>query len=469
MANRITWLLIMLCGCFESTAVDDAKKTDAETQPTAASDSVLPSRGDAGDVASAASSTADAACGNGVREGSELCDGDCPTACSPTPCFHVELVGAAASCDARCEVSEVVVCADADGCCATGCDHGADKDCSPSCGDGVISGTEKCEPESVALPCPGSNECDDGDPCTEDKVIGSAQQCSAQCAHMPITRRVAGDQCCPAGANIASDADCEAFCGDGVVSGTERCDAAVPGSCPTPSSCALLTEGCERSVLVGTGCDAHCELDRIRTAQNGDQCCPPGATVGTDTDCEPRCGDGVVSGNEECDPHTPAGEYGRCPASSNDCSLPAGDPCLLAVLVGDPQQCNARCTFEPREAGAQDACCPSGASSQDDPDCSPVCGNGLVEDGELCDSGPGSSNPCPTERTCRVELCNARTIVGSGCTAECVDEVVPVFDGDGCCPSGATQSSDNDCRDGASGYWGECSWGRRLPRCEMWR
>jgi cysteine-rich repeat protein len=34
---------------------------------------------------------------------------------------------------------------------------------------------------------------------------------------------------------------------------------------------------------------------------NGDGCCPPGATIGTDNDCPARCGDRVVTAPETCD------------------------------------------------------------------------------------------------------------------------------------------------------------------------
>jgi hypothetical protein len=52
----------------------------------------------------------------------------------------------------------------------------------------VLSGTETCEPGSSEHPCVSLETCNDGDPCTEDMLTGSAQQCSAKCAHSPLTR-----------------------------------------------------------------------------------------------------------------------------------------------------------------------------------------------------------------------------------------------------------------------------------------
>ena len=470
MATRIGFLFLALCGCLDTTA-DVATPSDAVD---AASASPL-------DVATATSMppTSDAAmaepaalvCGNGVREGAELCDGpDCPTQCSATACIHAELLGAAVTCDARCVVNEISLCAAGDGCCPAGCDHGSDADCSPSCGDGVVTGDEKCEPGNSALPCPTSSACDDGDPCTADKVIGSAAQCSAQCAHMPITQTIGGDLCCPVGATVGMDSDCDPFCGDGVVSSNEKCDPAVPGSCPSSAFCAQLSDGCRRGVLVGAGCEARCELEEVQMPRSGDRCCPPGANAGNDSDCEPACGDGVVSSGEECDPNVPPGEYGRCSFSDDQCSLPGSDPCQKGVLIGDPWQCTARCSLGPREAGPRDACCPSGASSREDPDCEAVCGNGVLETEELCDDGPGSSRTCPTYEDCESldrqgAGCSGRRLVGSAgqCTAQCESyEIEEAIVGDSCCPSSQSSATDPDCNDTGSMY-GPCTWVPAYP------
>ena len=447
-------LAVALCGCARTatTALRDGENAQPGPASTiAAAGSPAPAESESSAVLSE--------CGNGVHEATELCDGsDCPTACASTVCVHTELQGSAATCDAQCIMTEISACASGDGCCPSGCNYGSDADCSQSCGDGVVSGAETCEPGSTNRPCP--RDCDDHNACTLDKLMGSAQQCSARCSNIPITQPASGDGCCPPGATVGTDSDCRAYCGDGVVSAGERCDPAVPGSCPTASTCDRLTEGCRRSVLVGTGCDARCEVQDVVTAEQGDQCCPPGFDLSSDFDCAPRCGDGVVSDNEECDPRVPEGGYGRCPTRDEDCSLAPSDPCQKGVLIGDPNTCTARCSIGRRDVGERDACCPSGASSASDPDCASECGNGIVEDDETCDSGPGSTHPCPTAQTCPSEQCNARRIVGSGCTAECEEESMAAHGGDGCCPAGATASSDNDCHDGTEGYWAECSWSK---------
>lgn len=428
----------------------------------------IPTGVDHGSTTTSAPVQAAAQCGNGIREGNELCDGsDCPTECASAACLQFGLLGSAETCDARCIAIPIGGCASGDGCCPNGCNQQTDADCSPLCGDGVVSSNETCEPGSVLSPCPSVMDCDDHDPCTQDWLTGSSQQCSARCSHIAITQIVAGDRCCPSGANVSTDSDCSPSCGDGVVSVGEQCDPGLPGSCATASVCDRLTVGCSRGVLVGADCESRCELEAILTIQHGDQCCPTGADVSVDSDCDPRCGDGVVSPGEECDPSVPRDEYGRCPMSDDDCTLPAGDGCQHGVLIGDPTQCTARCTLGPREVGLFDACCPDGASSHDDPDCGSVCGNGLLEKGETCDDGPGSPLPCPKIDDCNSldqrAGCSGHRLVGSGnlCNAQCeLHEIVNAIPEDSCCPT--SQASSNDCIDVARMY-GPCTWISAYP------
>jgi hypothetical protein len=89
-----------------------------------------------------------------VRERTEICDGDdCETQAdckSDNACIVSQLQGSTKTCDAECTTTEIEACKSGDGCCPDGCDHGTDDDCSPSCGDGVLTGTETCEPGSSA-------------------------------------------------------------------------------------------------------------------------------------------------------------------------------------------------------------------------------------------------------------------------------------------------------------------------------
>jgi hypothetical protein len=107
---------------------------------------------------------------------------------------------------------------------------------------------------------------------------------------------------------------------------------------------------------------------------NGDGCCPPNANARIDNDCLPACGNFVREGDETCDP---------CDVSCDD-----SNPCTIDTLTGDPTTCSAGCDHTPiTQVAAGDGCCPPDANANNDSDCSPSCGNGVTEPGEVCDGG----------------------------------------------------------------------------------
>src|SRR5690606_13111072 len=104
--------------------------------------------------------------------------------------------------------------------------------------------------------------------------------------------------------------------------------------------------------------------------------------------------------------------------------------------------CSAGRSFAATTAGADgDGCCPGGCDATTDDDCSPSCGNGVVEAPETCDGD------CPT--ACDDAMaCTTDTLVGdaSSCSAECsFVAITACADGDGCCPSECTAFTDDDC------------------------
>jgi hypothetical protein len=154
-------------------------------------------------------------CGNGVLEPGERCDkaitagrpGACDRSCDDgDPCTTDHASGTADACTRSCSHAPITACVAGDRCCPAGCGPDTDGDCAGVCGDGIVGGAETCDPpSSCPTICP-----DDGDPCTDDRLVGDPRRCTSACVHRPITTCSAStsDRCCPTGCSAASDSDC---------------------------------------------------------------------------------------------------------------------------------------------------------------------------------------------------------------------------------------------------------------------
>jgi cysteine-rich repeat protein len=330
-----------------------------------------------------------ASCGNGTVDPGETCDtgitagaGACPMACDDTMACTRDVLNNANTCQAACSSSPITMAENGDGCCPAGANSNIDNDCTPMCGNGVLEMGEACDTmiASGAGACPTA--CDDLQVCTTN-VLSGVGTCQAACSFPPITMPANGDGCCPAGANASNDSDCVAVCGNGVVEPSESCDTAIasgPGACPTACSDG---EVCTSDVLGNPGtCQAMCVFQPITAPANGDGCCPTGANATNDNDCAPVCGNGVLEPPTEiCDTSITSG-LGACPTTCDD-----GIACTTNML-NNPGTCTAACSFPPITAPTNgDGCCPAGGNANNDNDCPPACGNGVLEPGEQCDDG----------------------------------------------------------------------------------
>ncbi len=296
------------------------------------------------------------------------------------------------------------------------------------CGNGRLDPGETCDPDAplVAGRCPAS--CDDGIACTTDTRVGAADACTLRCQYDVVTACLDGDGCCPSACDAASDADCSASCGDGILDPGETCDGDCVAVCSDEDACTQ-----NRRLGSSSDCSAECVFLPVSECVADDDCCAVGCTSETDTDCSDSCGDGVVDPDESCD--------GDCPTSCED----DGDACTEEVLTGSPETCSVTCSSRPLTACVDgDGCCPSSCSFSNDDDCESNCGNGVVDPGETCDGNCLSSCSGIPVPACTEEV----RLEGSAdrCNVRCRE--IPVSacrDNDLCCPSGCTPDDDDDC------------------------
>lgn len=220
-------------------------------------------------------------------------------------------------------------------------------------------------------------------------------------------------------------------CGNGQLEPGELCDPGIasgPGACPGTCSDGVA---CTTDLLSGSAetCDAVCTHEVVGACTDGDNCCPSFCDASLDSDCSPTCGDGVVDPQETCD--------GNCPTSCDD-----GNACTRDRILGGASTCSLTCAFVDRsECADGDGCCPAGCDQSTDDDCSPTCGDGVLDAGETCDGDCAVT--CDDQDACTLDR---STGAAATCSLECVNQPLSeCIDGDGCCPVGCGFPVDDDC------------------------
>ena len=227
------------------------------------------------------------------------------------------------------------------------------------CGNAKLDGNESCDLAiQPGLPGACPSACSSKDACIRARLEGTA--CQARCVFAAPSCADA-DGCCPSDCTPDNDSDCSASCGDGIVQKDlgETCET-KPGTaaelaCPSEQSC-QSNDACVRVSLKGSAqnCNLQCERETVTHAQGDDGCCPAGGNANVDSDCLPKCGNGVREGTEECD--TGAG-------CGSDCKLvqkPVGDMCLAALGDGACERCECENCI-----GEVNACVASGDAKRD--------------------------------------------------------------------------------------------------------
>jgi hypothetical protein len=291
------------------------------------------------------------------------------------------------------------------------------------CGNGRVDEGELCD-TAITAGVPGACpiECEGGNACAPKKLVGPA--CGLQCVAVPIEQARSGDDCCPPGVTALQDSDCGS-CGDAIVGPDETCDPVE--TCPTRATCET-ENACLRGVLSGDPklCNVRCELKAIKTCRSEDGCCPAGCSLETDGDCSSTCGNGMVDrgSGETCETSI---AVASCPTACDD-----GDPCTRNLMIGSSENCNSECTYPSIiQPTHEDGCCPTGASSLNDTDCEPTCGNGIAEPGEDCDGGdlctPGCVGLTAEQRECSA-IATTATDACHGCSCKnCATQVLACY------------------------------------------
>ena len=220
------------------------------------------------------------ACGNGVVDTGEQCDGGerCSDECLRT-----------CSAAADCPASE---CREASTCNAQGrCQVGAPRPQGTACTDGVCDARGNCD-TSITVDCATAPP---GTECGSNLTCNAARQCA--CGNGVIDP---GEEC-DGGPNCS--AVCLPFC-------------SVPGECPSGGECRTASVCAEGGLCQfgtprpqGTECtNGVCDANGNCDTGNGTVDCgavSPGTACGTDLTCntvgECTCGNGVVDPGEECD------------------------------------------------------------------------------------------------------------------------------------------------------------------------
>jgi cysteine-rich repeat protein len=358
------------------------------------------------------------ACGNGVVEGVEECDG---ANLEGATCESLGYLGGNLSCTAECVL-------DKSQCVEGGCGNGM-LDPGESCdglnlngetcvGLGFVGGVLSCDANcdfdtTECLTC-GNGTVDSGEECD------GANLDNTDCADLGFT---GGTLACDANCGFDSSGCFDVNCGNGTLEGSEDCDGMdlggqdctdlgfYAGTLGCDASCTFDISGCHNcgnGTIQGTEqCDGG-DLGGVNCASlgytGGTLACQAGCTFDTTGCYNSACGDGIVQGSEACDDGNGASGDG----CSSSCTVESGWSCS-----GNPSVCN------------------------------PVCGDGQIVGGEECDGANLNGETCITQGFTGGTLsCSAScTISTSGCTSttcgngtidtneECDDGNTTTFDG----------------------------------------
>jgi hypothetical protein len=292
-----------------------------------------------------------AVCGNGIRDGTEKCEG---TNVGGATCAGV--MGSGYTGTLKCYAAGTAnACKFDTSLCVAPCTCASDNNiCTTD-----ICQDNSCQHIKIGNCCTSVSQCTSGVKCTSSVCSGN------RCAYPIITTCKSNDGCCPTGCNALNDNDCASVCGNGIKEGTEKCD-----------------DGDKSS---GDGCSSSC------TVESGYSCNTASPNVCTKT-CVSNC-DGKECGSDGC-----TGSCGSCANAHGTTSCSAGvckPVCSSGYTNCDGDRTNG---CETCESYCGDGDCNSDedcdSCSEDCGSCESYCGDGDCNSDEDCDSCSEDCGTC---------------------------------------------------------------------------
>ncbi|MBU1239473.1 DUF4215 domain-containing protein [Myxococcota bacterium] len=270
----------------------------------------------------------------------------------------------------------------------------------PFCGNGVVEPGEECDDGNIVSDDGCSRNCtietgcgngilELGEECDDDN-IDSGDGCDGDC-RMENTLAVCGNgiheytEGCDDGNTTDGDgcsSTCmmETGCGDGVITPPEQCD----------DGNGINGDGCSRDCFIEFACgDGNCSVEVGETCEH----CP--------SDCCPDCGNNQLDDGETCDDgNNTSGDGCSRGCTDEDNTSVCGNGLLeIGEECDDGNQiphdgCSPSCVNE-YVCGDQSCDVAEGESCQVcQIDCCPACGNGLLQQGEFCDTNEFNGRTC---------------------------------------------------------------------------
>ncbi len=328
--------------------------------------------------------TSGSACGNGVVESGETCDGNCPSTCPQIGCALTALSGSASTCSAVCtNAGTINQCVPGDGCCPSGCNANNDSDCKATCGNAIIESNEACDQTNFG-----------GKSCQTLGYSAGSLTCSSSCQIVETGCFCAaglsrcGSACVDTSNNKTNCGSCGTVCAGAQVCVNSICRA-------PPPVCDVGKGDCDFNSA--NGCEATLSSDVLNCGQCTNACSSNHGTAQCSSgtcriSCAPNFGNCDFNSANGCETQTNTidncGACGKvCAGAAHASPLCSNGQCKISCAAGwsdcdaDPANgCETNIADDVSNCGVCGKTCVAAANA------APACANGSCGLG-ACNSG----------------------------------------------------------------------------------